>query len=124
MKSTTINCSPCKGTGLIPGSKKWSVENSCKLCEGYGYRHPPKGWLKKRTILNGEYFFFLSAWENDPSEGWDQRDYVELNGGGCIYIGDAESYEPSHDRKKNFFFTKQEARKALSKIRMVINNAK
>lgn len=124
MKSTTIKCSTCKGSGLIPGARTWTEKNSCKTCEGYGYRHPPKGWLKRRLLHSGEYFFFLLTWDDDPKPTWDQRDFVELNGGGCIYIGTAEAYVPSHDRKKNFFFTKEEARNAISKIRKIINQAK
>lgn len=121
MKSTTLKCDPCEGSGLIPGSKKWAIENQCLACEGYGYNHPEAG---KRRLLSGEKFFFLNVWDDEPKEEWDARDYVDLNGGGCLNIGEAESYEPSFDRQKNFFFTRKEARKALSEIRKIINRAK
>lgn len=124
MKSTKINCSKCKGTGQAVQGKAWSAENSCIPCNGYGYRHPPKGWLRRRALLSGEYYFFISAWDDDPKEEWNQRDYVELNGGGCLRVASAESYHPPHDRQKNFFFTIEEARAALSKIRKVINASK
>lgn len=124
MKSTTIKCSPCKGTGIVPGAKKWSAQNECKSCGGYGYNHPPKEFNTARRLLSGEKFFFLSAWEDDPKSDWDEKDFVELQGGGCLSIGDAESYDPTFDRGKNFFFTIKEAREAIKKIKAIINAAK
>jgi hypothetical protein len=126
MKSTTIDCAQCKGSGKKDPSKGFSSKNQCEKCNGYGYRHPPKGWLKKRTLNSGEYFYFLGTREagESPFPNQNPLDYVELNGGGVISIYDAESYEPSYDRKKNFFFTKEEAREALSKIRKIINSAR
>jgi hypothetical protein len=120
----TFDCSPCKATGTKDRTGRIWDGNTCPKCDGYGYVHPPKGWFFRRHLKSGEYFFFFSAWDDDPKENWDPRDYVELNGGGCLMIGTAEAYDVEHDRKKNFFFTIGEARQALSKIRTIINQAK
>jgi hypothetical protein len=81
---------------------------------------------EKRILVPGQTFYFFAGGETGetPPDHYNPADYVELNGGGYIIIHDAECYSPEFDRQKNFFFTKGEARKALSKIRKIIKEAR
>lgn len=122
MSKTMIPCKPCKGSGSTrPNAITVKPSEFCPKCDGYGYRNAESG---RRVLKSGQQFYFLMAWENDAKTEWKAQDFVELNGGGCLVIGDAESYEPSFDRAKNFFFTMKEARAAIRKIKTVINQAK
>lgn len=113
----TIECLACNGRSFLE-------KLNCKKCDGYQYNHAPKRSSFRRRLVPGDKFYFLSASGDEPRNEWDHRDYVELNGGGCLSIAVAESYEPSFDRQKNFFFTREEARRAISRIRGIVGRAK
>lgn len=107
---------------LIPCKK--CKEKGCDSCDGYGYNHPPKIKGQRRRLVSGEKFFFLVPYEDTINiEKKNPLDYVELCDG-TIEIGVAECYMTEFDREKNFFFTKEEARAAILKIKRIVNAAK
>lgn len=124
MNSTTIDCMKCKGSGNILKKKDapYHKNINCPHCEAYGYVHPPSG--KHRRLLPGEIFFFLATSDHEPSEEENKKDFIELNGAGYLVINNAECCDPEYDRASNFFFTKDEARTALAKIRKIIKDAR
>lgn len=70
---------------------------------------------KKWKPVPGETYYFISHLDTDaPPEDGDR--YVDLNGIGFLYVGDAECWDPDFDIATNCFRTKAEGKRALSQI--------